>query len=430
MSGVYHILYKIPPYEADNMLVEYEELAILLVKSGKLRIDADDKCNFVRFMDVNKNVSCMFSDLEISDGPLLERTKLTLAKIYGSHAQKQINQAIERLRDQLKKLQPISYEYALKLSRILVQATHPIVMRWLLYDGVEVFISYSHNIGDMMDISNWRISGSNSGMQSTDGKNVAVFVSCGGNPLGKSENEDAIYGDGVPAMARMQIVGAQELGHYADIKRDIKGRQIGRHSANFACTRAEPHVKAARRKDIANCDMILETLNECGLRKLIIYETGIEFYQKNKLYGLRWFYNCVFAFIWKYRLLINAHEKQLNFVQLFKDKKYMGTMINIMIADMKFNLSPVADVYKREDKEEEEAVACVEALARVPQQVMKWGYLTTKNMMRGLYQIYYGEVIPSLIDVYNVMNNTSYERSYDQVKPTIGEKFKSLLKIK
>ncbi len=44
--------------------------------------------------------------------------------------------------------------------------------------------------------------------------------------------------------------------------------------------------------------------------------------------------------------------------------------------------------------EAEEAIACVEALARVPQQVMKWGYLTTKSTMHDLYKIYYGEVIP------------------------------------
>lgn len=429
MSSVYHILYKIPSCQTDDMLVEYEELALALVKSGKLRIDTDDKCNFVRFVDVTKNASRMFSDLEITNDILLERTKSTLAKIYGSNNQKKISEVIASLRSQLSKLQPVPYEIALKLSRILVQVAHPIVMRWLLYDGVEVFISYSHNIGDMMDISNWRIAGRNSGMQSTDGRNVAVFISCGGNPLGKAEHEDSIYGDGIPAMARLQIIGAQELGHYADIKRDKHGRQIGRHSANFACTRAEPHVKTARRQDIAHCDMISKILNECGLSKLMIYEGAIEFYRKNKLYGLRLAYNCFFAFVWKQRLLIKAHDHHLNFVQLFKNKKYMGKMLNIMIEDMKANLSPIADVYKREDKEAEEAVACVEALARVPQQVMKWGYLTTKNMMHGLYQIYYGEVIPSLIDVYNVMNNTSYERRYDKVKQTIGEKLKKVFKV-
>jgi hypothetical protein len=36
------------------------------------------------------------------------------------------------------------------------------------------------------------------------------------------------YGDGFPAIARMQIIAAQEIGHYADIMRDDYGRQIDR----------------------------------------------------------------------------------------------------------------------------------------------------------------------------------------------------------
>jgi len=66
----------------------------------------------------------------------------------------------------------------------------------------------------------------------------------------------------------------------------------------------------------------------------------------------------------------------------------MAIMIKTMILDMQSNLSPTADVYKRTDPEAKEAIACVEALARVPQQVMKWGYLTTKSTMHDLYKIY------------------------------------------
>lgn len=429
MSSVYHVLYKQPAIDKSDILLEYEELAVSLVKSGRLRIDTDDKCNFVRLNDISKNVSLMLSDMEITDIILLGHTKARLAKIYGSSSNK-IQKIIEDLRSQLTKLQPVSYDIALRLSRILVQSTHPIVIKWLLYEGVEVFISYSHNIGDMMDISGWKTSGSNSGMQSTDGRSVAIFVSCGGDPFGKAEDEDAIYGDGQPAIARMQIIAAQELGHYSDIKRDYQGRQIGRHSANFACTRATAHVKKARREDIKNCQIILEQLNDCGLAKLVFYENAVSFYRKNKIGGVRLWYNLLLTFIWKKKLVINAHNMRLNFVSLFQDKKYMGQTIKTMIEDMQFNLSPVADVYKRDDKEAEEAVACVEALARVPQQVMKWGYLTTKNMMRELYLVYYGEVIPSLIDVYNVMNKTSYQRRYDKAKPPIVEKLIDVLKSK
>ncbi len=89
----------------------------------------------------------------------------------------------------------------------------------------------------------------------------------------------------------------------------------------------------------------------------------------------------------------------------------MGLMIRAMIEDMKFNLAPIADVYKNSDPEVEETIACIEALARVPQQVMKWGYLTTMETMKGLYKIYYYEVIPSLISNYVSMTKQSYKRN-------------------
>ena len=99
-------------------------------------------------------------------------------------------------------------------------------------------------------------------------------------------------------------------------------------------------------------------------------------------------------------------------------------MIKAMIEDMRFNLSPVADVYKRVNKEEEEAIACIEALARVPQQVIKWGYLTTMETMRDLYKIYYGEVIPSLIINYNLMTGKKYNRNNTKVSKTFFSRLK------
>ena len=49
----------------------------------------------------------------------------------------------------------------------------------------------------------------------------------------------------------------------------------------------------------------------------------------------------------------------------------MGLKIATQIEDMQSHLLPIADVYKRGDPEAEEAISCDEALAHVPQQVMK-----------------------------------------------------------
>ncbi|KJV52412.1 hypothetical protein OTSGILL_1536 [Orientia tsutsugamushi str. Gilliam] len=108
----------------------------------------------------------------------------------------------------------VEQDLLLKLARLFVQSAHPIVIHWLLLERVEVFISYSNQIGDVMDIATWKYAGQNSGMQSINGNNIAIYVSCGGNPFFFTQRyqEQSIYGDGWPAIARLQIIAAQELG--------------------------------------------------------------------------------------------------------------------------------------------------------------------------------------------------------------------------
>ncbi len=427
MTNLYHIIDRVPAYVAEEMLVEYEELAQSLVKSGRMRIDTDDKCNFARFSEPSHNVNRMFSKEELNDPLLLESTRKVLIKIYGSPSElntRKANQAIALLRSQISKLQPVPNDLALKLARIFVQAVHPIVIKWLLMERVEVFISYSHNIGDMMDIASWSQAGTNSGMQSTDGKDAAIFVSCGGDPFGETSKDHPTMGDGFPSMARMQIIAGQEIGHYSDILRDSHGRQIGRHSANFSCTKATPHVLQARRRDIKTCDIIARKLYEGGMDGLINAEEALRFYHKNKIKGLRSIYSSMKTWMYRRKVLASADKHGLTFVKRFVEDEYMGIMLRAMIADMKFNLEPVADVYKRDDKEAQEAIACVEALARVPQQVVKWGFLTTKAMMAGLYVVYYGEVIPSLIECYGLVTGEAYSRSYKKMPQSRWYKIK------
>ncbi len=69
-----------------------------------------------------------------------------------------------------------------------------------------------------------------------------------------------------------------------------------------------------------------------------------------------------------------------------------------------FNLAPVADVYSSDDKNIETAIACIEALARVPQQVNKWGHGATFYLWRNLYKFYYHKVIPGCIASYEQMS--------------------------
>lgn len=427
MSNIYHIIERIPCFGAEGMYLEYEDLAQKLAASGLMRVDTGNKCNFARLVDGPRNVSLMISKQQL-EGQLLDQTKARLMKVYNDSAK--VSSLIANCRGQIAKHIEVEPELILKLARLLVQSTHSIVMHWLLMERVEVFVSYSHNIGDMMDVMTWQQAGTNSGMQSTDGKSVAVYTSSDGNPFAETDPKIRIYGDGWPAVARMQIVVAQELGHYSDIKRDDHGRQIGRHSANFACTRATPHVKDGRVNDIKKCDQILSYLMSHGMEKLVEHEVALKFYRKNKLRNLKTLYHCIMIYFYENKLMKLISNPELLFVRRFKQEKYMGLMIQAMIADMKFNLAPVADVYKRDDKEAEIAIACVEALARVPQQCIKWGHITTSVMMGNLYKVYYNEVIPDLIDIYSKVTGEPYKPNLTKIPVSFKNKIRNIFNTK
>ena len=423
MSNIYHLIERIPCFEAEDMYVEYEELAQRLAASGLMRVDTGNKCNFARLVDPSKNVSLMVSKQQL-EGVLLDQTKARLMKVYNNSAK--VASLIANCNSQIAKHIEVEPDLILKLARLLVQSTHSIVMHWLLMEKVEVFVSYSHNIGDMMDVMTWQQAGTNSGMQSTDGRSVAVYTSSDGNPFAETDPKIRIYGDGWPAVARMQIVAAQELGHYSDIKRDDNGRQIGRHSANFACTTAVPHVKAGRVKDIQKCDEIFSYLMNHGMSSLIEHESSLRFYRKNNLSNLKTLYHSIMIYFYENRLMKLTSRPELLFVRRFKQEKYMGLMIQAMVADMKFNLAPVAAVYKRDDKEAEIAIACVEALARVPQQCIKWGHITTSVMMGNLYKVYYNEVIPDLIEIYGKVTGQPYQPNLNKIPVSFKSKVKSI----
>lgn len=423
MKNLQHIIDRIPRLTREGMYEEYEELAQELYSSGLLRVDTGTNSNFARWVDATKNISMMISKEELEEG-LLEQTKEKLSKHYKSNLR--IDAVIVKCQAQIKKLMPVSNEVRLKLCRILVQSARAIVIKWILLEKVEIFISFTNEIGDMMDIKTWQVAGKNSGMQSTDGRKAAIFVSCGGNPLGATDAELKIYGDGWPALARLQIIAGQELGHYADIKRDKMGRQIGRHSANFACTKPNEDVKLARHADLNRCDQIKQYLMANGMERLIHHETALRFYAKNKVHNLRSLFAKIMSLYYKFRLCKIAEKDEYFFIKKFKSEKYMGLMIEAMIGDMVANLDPKADVYKRADKDAEEAIACAESLARVPQQVNKWGYIATEALMAGLYEIYYKKVILDLISVFENITGEKYLPNYKIIPLSFATKLKQL----
>ena len=424
MTNQYHIIDKIPIYETHyGMEKEREELAVALANSGKIRIEDALKGNFARLTN-KSGKTAMLSDIELSDPDKFEDTKKLIINILGPNAD--IESEIKRLKKALEKYSPISPDMMLKIARIFVSSSHPIVIRWLLLEKVEVFIAFSDNIGNMMDMKNWQQNGENSGMQSTNGRDVAIFVACGGDPFMPTNKDHPEYGDGFPALARMQIIAAQEIGHYADIIRDDYGRQIDRFSADFGGNKAKENIRNARLRDLKKCEEFINEMNEIGLSSLIYYQSILKTYKRNKVVGLRKVFFTFRAFIYKLWIRRMAKNNGWYFVHKFlKKDEFSGEILRGMCLDMQFNLAPKADVYAGSTPEQTDAIACIEALARVPQQVIKWGHLATEYFMHDLYHIYYGKVIPHLIEKYEKVTGEKYQRDRNIIKTPISVKLKN-----
>ena len=420
MSSVYHIIHFKPEIEKDSLFAGYETLAQRLVKSGRFRIDGgEDKINFARLYIPSLNISMMFSHREIYDKELLPITKQAIGERLeassGMKLNSQINQYMKLLEKEIKKYSQPTAEDEIKLARLVVQATHPVVMELLLLDRAEIFLSFANNIGDVLDIPTWQTSGSNSGMQSLSSKDRSIFISCGGNPLKPNKEQNAEYGDGQPAIARLMIIGGQEMGHYSDIKRGKDGKQImDRYASDIYCSHAKPDVREGRIHDIKKGNLILKKLIESGLIDVMRMEDGMKFYKKMNRGGLKVMVDFIKLFFHRLKFNHNARKAGLGgLIAKFSSDAYPASALHTVIMDMLFNLAPKADVYSSPDKNVEEAIACVEALARVPQQVNKWGTFLTKTFMESLYNIYYSKVIPGCIEAYQALTGRpfSFDRS-------------------
>lgn len=415
MSSIYHIIYKQPKLYKHEMPIDLEYLANKLVQSGQLRIDAIDKINFAKFSIPNFDINYTFSYRQLYDPNLIGNTKSLIRKLYQyiyktKNIENKVKESIANLKNELIKYQQVHLDLEMKLARILVQSTHPSVILLLLLERIIIYISYSYTIGDVMDIANWQKNGQNSGMQSTGNLlDNAIYVSCGGDPFGET-NPEFNFGDGRPALARMMIISAQELGHYADIIRNSAGNYIGRYSSvsSYQGIIAKEKVRIARIKDINNITHISNNLNKLGIKKVTELERYIKFYRKVKKFGM--VYTIVKIKLIIYKFIFKKKCDYYRYTNLFTIKvdDYLITHIAIMLKDMSFNLKPEADVYKRQNKIEEEAIQCIEALARVPQQAIKWGHIATKHLTPNLYEIYYKEVIPGCIRTYENITKTKY----------------------
>ena len=371
MSNVYNILFEQPVYEKP-LSKPLEELAQSLVASGRMRIDAYDRINFIRYPARGQDV--FFSYRELFE-PTLARTT---EKIIGKSN-------VELLRKQISNNQPVPPAIEIKLARLIVQAAHPAVIQLMLIERVEVYLSYSHNIGDLLDFTSWEEQRSNSGMQSLGFGDARVFVSSDGDPFNKDEEaaENTKY-----SLARFMTIAGQEIGHYSDLRRNRMGIPVARFSLdNWRYPSSA--VADARKKDMLWGKKVEDIFNHLKLNDNVQLEKSISFFKKHRKFSL----SLLWAIIKTYCATKTMQQRAKKFnvkIAHLHDARNLA----IMLADMRFNLTPRAPVYERKDPREQEAIMCVEALARVPQQALKWGHKTTQFMYPNLYRFYYNKVIP------------------------------------
>lgn len=389
----YHVLHQKVHSPKKPLPKALEAQAQALSASGRLYINADNVRNFVQYTAAT--MTYRFSARELHDPALLEGTKQVIARsIPRGLGPLAVNERLDLLENELKKARGIDAARELQVARLVVQAAHPKVIDTLLAERTQVFVSFSHNVGDLMPVHHWHTHGTASGLQATDESGAAVYVSCGGDPLFDGPDEQKYYAtDGADALARFMVIGGQELGHYADLMRTSRG-MIGRHSAHMQPLAPTPACKGARDADIAQVARLQAQAHKAGLAKLCRAEEAVSFYEKQQQkYAPMWFMAQLRRF-WHFRR-VRRYALVPPYVKTRPRLRY-GQFMRMCLNDMAFNLSPDADVYRRENPQEEEAIACIEALARVPQQAAKWGHAATKAAWPNLYDFYYKIVIGAL----------------------------------
>jgi hypothetical protein len=397
-SNLYHLLAFLPATEAWEMPPPLEALAQQLVKSGKLRINADTTRNFVRYGTVNSDIT--FTQRELTDATLAATTRAKVARLVAPAMGEQgIADIWAHLRNELKKARGVSAEKEMRVARVLVQSAHPSVIQLLIAGGTEVFVSYAHNVADLMAVQEWEKNGQNSGMQATETSGTAVYVSAGGDPFFEGEQRTYVT-DGFPSLARMIVIAGQELGHFSDLRRSPRGI-IGRWSTDIHHTRlrADPVARDGRLSDMRHVAFLEKSYQSVGLARLRRAEKGVAFYHQRLRFSPPWFFYQLYR--WAVWTLFTHRCRKRNLLTKFMIFPHMrlGDAIENYLSDMAFNLAPEAEVYRDPDPLVEEAIAVIEAVARVPQQVHKWGYSGVAQAWPALNRFYFETVIPACMAV-------------------------------
>jgi hypothetical protein len=136
-----------------------------------------------------------------------------------------------------------------------------------------------------------------------------------------------------------------------------------------------------------------QAVSSSRIHRLKRLEDALAFYDKRGKFSPGWFFAQLRRFIGWVRFAQAPRPQGLPLRFHLHPPARAATAADMFLADMTFNLAPQADVYRHPDPAVEEEIACIEAVARVPQQVMKWGHDAVAVAWPELYRLYYGPII-------------------------------------
>lgn len=397
MSNAYDVLYKNPRLHR-RLKGPQEKLARAIVASGRLRLDADNESNFTRLLSPGDRINLTFTLREITEprlaGAALARITAALQPLHSpEEAAKRAATYMEKIKTDIKKRAPVAAKTELMVARAIVSCNALPVIQLIHLEGAELYVSFGQSVSDVLDVATWQDVGESNGLQAFGKGQNAVYVSCGGHPF-LEDDERSYTSDGLPALSRMLVIAAQETGHNGDMIRDRSGNWVGRHSALDWGRAPSPKAGAGRKADLSRTQAMHRTCRNMGLNLICEWERHLLFYRQNKLHNLRsftaWFKSRLGWFIFTLLLRLRGMRRLCH---LGRDP-YPATHLRKCLQDMAFNLAPDHEAYHRADPQAHEAMLCMEAVARVPQQAVKWGASATSLCMANLYRLYYHEIVP------------------------------------
>ena len=402
MPNVYDVLYRRPRLHR-RLKRPQEQLARAILASGRLRIDTGHEANFIRLQSPADRLNLTVTLRETTDTKLQAATLARIAKgleaLYApEEARKRSLVYWEKAKSDLKRKSPIAAKTELMTARAVVSCNALPVIQLIHLEQAEIYVSFGHSVSDVLDVATWQDVGENNGLQAFGKGQNAIYISCGGHPF-LEESERSFTTDGFPALARLLVVAAQETGHNADMIRNPKYTKnqlwLGRHAALEGGSKPSPKTGSGRKKDVYITQQLFNKTRKLGLNRLAEWERHLQFYRHNKLRNVRsataWL-KCRLGWAIYTMLLRLRGMRRLCHLQYSTTP---ATLLRTCLQDMAFNLAPDHEAYQRANPEAYEAMLCMEALARVPQQTVKWGHDTTALCMPHLYKIYYNDIVPA-----------------------------------